>query len=103
MPFSDEQLRIKAEASASALVSLTAKQREQTPTSTIVGDYNKLRSLVIEAKPELEQLLPPTIEMIEASYSMPVPNARYQDLHAFFSQIAGLLRGGNVTLGPRRV
>ena len=102
MPFTDDQLRAKAEASATSLGTLTAKQREQAVTTTIVDDYNNFRLLVIECKPELERLLPPKIEMVESGYGLEMPNARYQDLQTFFAQIASILKPGNISLGPRR-
>jgi hypothetical protein len=101
MAFSDEQLRAKAEGFVAAFSKMTAKQREQSVTTIVVNDYNNLRALIIEAKPELERLLPPKLEMIEGM-GIVLPNARYQDIHAFCEQIVAILRPSAITLGPRR-
>jgi hypothetical protein len=103
MPFTDDQLRAKAESSAISLNILTAKQREQPVTTTIVDDYNNLRLLVIEAKPEIERLLPPKVDMIKGSYGLESPNARYQDLQTFYAQLAGILRTSNIMARPTRI
>jgi hypothetical protein len=103
MPFTDDQLRAKAEAAATSLNTLTAKQREQPVTTTIVDDYNNFRLLVIEAKPDIERLLPPNVAMIEGSYGVESPNARYQDIHLFYSQIAGILKSSNTMARPTRI
>ncbi len=71
---------------------MTAKQREQGVPETVINDYNRLRSLVVEACPNLEEILPPEARMRDLGLGLRGPSVRYQDVHAFCEQIVGLLQ-----------
>lgn len=93
MPVPLNQLHQKATGTVEAFGKMTAKQREQRLTPVAAEDYNKLRSLVLEAKPDLEAVLPPAVE-IEQDGPYTIPKATYQDVHAFTQQIANFINPG---------
>ena len=99
MAFTKEQLRAKAKGFATAFSKMTAKQREEDPSSSVITDYNKLRDLVLNLYPKLEEIIPPSVKWgrVESQYKdsgiedYNVPTAKYQDIHAYAEQILGLL------------
>lgn len=98
MAFKLPQLWAKANAAAASLAALSGKERDQPVTTTAMDDYNQFRLLVIDARPDLDRLLPPKVETIRGSYGVESPNASYQDLQTFYAQIAGILKSEMV--GP---
>lgn len=102
MPLSEDLLRIKASATLTALKALSAKQREQSVTKSMGEDFNKLREMVLEARPDLEPLLPAKLELIEGMTGDGF-NERYQDLHAYCEQIVAFLQPPPGTYTPRRI
>lgn len=101
MPFKEDQLRAKAEGFVTAFSKMTAKQREQWVSKIVAEDYNNLRTLVIEARPDLEKLLPPKVDAHGLERIVQGASARYQDIHAFCEQIAAILRPRPTSLSPR--
>ena len=70
---------------------MTSKELSSQPTSEFANDYNTLRTLVLEAQPDLEIILPPAVafeEVWEGSYS---PVTRYAEIKSYCQQIANLL------------
>jgi len=91
MPASIDQLIRKAEGTLKALRSMTAKEREQSPTHVFANDFNKFRRLALEDKPEISEVAPEEIELVDTGTHL-VPRARYVEIQAYYEQITGLLQ-----------
>ena len=63
MPFTDEQLRGRAQAIVNTMKSVSTKERQQEPSDTFVENYNAFRKLVLEAHADLERLIPSSIPL----------------------------------------
>lgn len=92
MPANKAQLVAKAEATLEALKSMTAKQREQTPTHKFAEDFNSFRKHVLEAFPDLEDVAPEEIEIFESVFDRLMPLTRYVEIQAYYQQFVGLLK-----------
>ncbi|MBN1514900.1 MAG: hypothetical protein JXB13_23010 [Phycisphaerae bacterium] len=71
------------------LARLTPGEREQLPTPEYRAEYNNVRKLVIEASPQLEKFMPPTVDDDVQLKDGLV--ARYVEIQTYIEQISQLL------------
>ena len=93
MPASIDRLIRKAEGTLKALRSMTAKEREQSPTHVFANDFNKFRRLRSKPSRRSAKLLP---RKLSSSIRAPIlyreQEARYVEIQAYYEQITGLLQ-----------
>jgi hypothetical protein len=89
MAFTTEQLAAKIRGTITALSRLSVKERLLTPGQKFAQDYNTLREQMLAAKPELQGLLPPTVEFQEHGVYC---DANYGEIEAYCEQLLGMLR-----------
>ncbi len=91
MAFTDQQLAAKTRGIINALTRLSAKERERQPTEKFAEDYNALLALVLEAKPQLQGIVPPRVEYLEGGMGVRYCDSRYGEIEAYCEQIVGLI------------
>lgn len=84
-------LRLKAEAIAKSVEQMNEKERGSEPSRTFAVDYNRLREMVVEAAPEIKNLLPPQVKFFTGSYGIEHVEQSYQEIASFCRQIAAML------------
>jgi hypothetical protein len=93
MAVTADDIRTHAQAFLDALTGMTAKQREQTPTSQYCEQFNKLLGLAKVAAPDVdkrmwpEEVTPPD----PTGFNMMVSSPRYVEIETYIRQIIGLL------------
>lgn len=86
-----QQLQAKANSSAKALSTATPKQKESPISDLIANDFNTLRRLVLEIRPDLGAVLPAELVKTTGAYDMESYSANYQDVQIFYAQISSVL------------
>lgn len=85
-------LKKKANGIVQSIEKMTPDERQMLPTHLFGEDYNKLRSMVIDADNNLEAYMPPevTFESYGIGDTM-LSIQRYAEIHAFCRQILEFL------------
>jgi hypothetical protein len=90
MPFSKEQILIKANATLTAIRELPVSDRAKTVSLDFANDYNRLRELALSAMPGVDELFPPA--STPHSAMLHGSTAKYVEIQAYIEQIIGLLK-----------
>ena len=85
------QLRLKALGFVDSINKMTQKERERYPTGIYADDYNRLRGMVVESKPELTELLPPEAEIMDNELYGKLSRQRFNEIGTFCQQIVNFL------------
>ena len=91
MEISNVDLRKKAQGFVQAIEKMTPKERDGRPTVTYGEDYNTLISMVHQANPGLQRLLPPTVKIINAQNGQKWCAQPYHEILTFCAEIVNLL------------
>lgn len=90
-----EHLRYKALSIGNAIAKMSAAERKVMVTGELAADYNKLRAMTLEARPELENVLPPKIPIVDVVGTGAVKTqtaSAHVDLAAYCGTIGRLLQ-----------
>jgi hypothetical protein len=75
-------LHQKAAGIVSAIEAMSAPERQKRPMEPFALDFNKLRAMVLAAKPDLAEVLPAEIQIVDLQ-----PRASYGEILAYAKQI----------------
>ena len=70
---------------------MSPKERENLPNGKFGEDYNKLRQLALQLKPDLNELLPPEVEIYQTAARGTRSKQSYGEILSFSNQIIRLL------------
>jgi|SRR5690554_2413020 len=84
-------LYLSVKASDDALDKMTAKERRDVPTGTYGRAYNTLIDQVAKLHPELNELIPPKVEISQNQFGHHVVIARYVEMHSYYKRLRELL------------
>ena len=89
MAINANQAHAQVTSAIRALEKLPAKEREATPSTIFVGNYNNLLLLAKESMPDVdERRWPPVAEARS--------NVRFTEIHSFLEQLSAILNEGYV-------
>lgn len=91
MPFDKEFLKAKARGITISIEKMNEKQRLSTPSGEFGADYNRLRTLVIDACPDLVPLLPPPVAFYEGGNDRSFTYQSFGEIDNYCEQIFQLL------------
>lgn len=94
-------LKGKARGFRRSLANMTDKQREQLPSPQYRAEYNELRQLVLQALPEMEKFMPPTLD--DDVHLEEGLVARYVEIQTYVEQISQILTDATLHEAPRVV
>jgi hypothetical protein len=90
MVFAPQIIRAKASGLATALAKLSQKEREASPSQSLVADYNSLRLSAMAMSPSWQEIWPPEVERTKSDSGSVHVNATVGDIMAFAEQIVEL-------------
>lgn len=92
MAVSKEILRKKAFGIVQSIDAMPAAERTNMPTEVFGQDYNRLRAYAAESHPELEEVLPPPVDIAEYGLNGDrFSTQRYSEIRSFCQQLVELL------------
>lgn len=91
-------VRKQAQAFVDAISKLTAKEREQNPSTEYADRFNQVLALAKEAEPDLDaRLWPNPISHRQLMGGITVAGARYVEIETYARQIVGNFKKGPLT------
>jgi len=91
MPPSKDVLKAKARGFTIAIEKMNEKQRMSTPTGDFGEDYNRLRALVLELRPDLKPALPPGVTSFRAQSGETYTRQSFGEIDTYCEQIFQIL------------
>jgi hypothetical protein len=91
MPISKEVLKAKARGFTISIGKMDEKQRAATPSVGFGEDYNRLRSLVLQVRPDLNSLLPPPVTFYGGGSGQDFTHERFGEIDTYCEQIFQIL------------
>ena len=94
MSVDKKHIATKANALIGTLNRQSAKEREQQPSGDFANDYNNLRKLALEIKPDLKDVFPPEVK-VQTFQGRTTVFAHYIEILSYINQINDFLALGD--------
>ena len=91
MPLATNILKAKAQGFCTAIERMSEKARTGIPSKEVGEDYNSLRKLVLEAHPDLAQVMPPEARVGQNAYGGVSTLISWSTIDTFCQQIVNML------------
>ena len=91
MPVDKELLKAKARGITISIGKMDEKQRASTPSAEFGEDYNRLRTLVLQLRPDLAPLLPPPAAFYSGGSGLAFTHQSFGEIDAYCEQLFQLL------------
>lgn len=88
---SKEVLKAKARGFTISIQKMDEKQRMSTPSGEFGEDYNRLRSLVLELRPDLRPVLPPAVAFYSGGSGRNFTHQSFGEIDAYCEQLFQIL------------
>lgn len=91
---SNDVLRRKAFGIMKSIEAMNEKERAARPSQSFGANYNKLRDLCLDNKPELTELFPPPVVFEDyghEGYTNMLTEHNFSEIHTFCSELYHLL------------
>jgi hypothetical protein len=90
MAMTKDVLKAKARGFTISIEKMNEKQRTSSPTGNFGEDYNRLRSLVLELRPDLQAALPPAVTINRGDFGT-YTRESYGEIDTYCEQIFQIL------------
>lgn len=91
MPVSKEILKAKARGITISIEKMNENQRTATPSGDFGEDYNRLRELVLQSRPDLGPVLPPAVRFYRSQGGSNFTQQSFGEIDAYCEQIFQIL------------